>query len=351
MGKFAALWLLVVAIGGGYLAYTGTFYPTGRQYYEVCWQKNDVGKDHASDPYQDVIWTNCDNIAARAIFASGMFAPPEPEDEQDKEGMALKAACPEAPRLASSNVLKGVQASGGPQLIDIITPAEWMIGRVVKTLWPKCDEVRRKQGYPKIVETSPGEFGWEQECGPCKARERRREAREEEACKEAHVEVEDEAKRWKIIAPTKVQLLSPRLEPGGLFPAGRQYDVTGSIKNNAAVPISAVEVNVTLYNCPTQATPLAACDVIGQQSTETFLSENASAETPGVNERDPAPPGQVRRFRGDMYFKDPVAPLGVQSWNVSVSGVRAPIDASDKATADDAAEAFFARAETSEGCK
>jgi hypothetical protein len=180
--------VLFAVIVTGYFAYAGTFYPTGRQYYEVCWQKSNEGNAHASDPYRDVIWTNCENTAARVIFASGMLAAGEPEDDQDKEEIALKAACPSAPRLDWTKVLEGIQASGGPNPIDAITPAEWMVGRVVKTLWPNCDEERRKQGYPKIVETKPGEFGWEQPCAPCEARKRRKEAENERACKQAPLE-------------------------------------------------------------------------------------------------------------------------------------------------------------------
>ena len=64
--------LVLMDAGGGYLVYTGAFYPTGRQYYEVCWTKKNAKQSHASDSYQDVIWSNCDNIAAREIFALGM---------------------------------------------------------------------------------------------------------------------------------------------------------------------------------------------------------------------------------------------------------------------------------------
>lgn len=191
MGKFTATVILVVAIVAGYLAYTGTFFPTGRQYYEVCWEKQSAQADreHAGDPYRDVIWTHCDEIAARVIFASGMLAPPEPEDDQDTEAIALKAACPQVPRLASNKVLAGVQESGGPKLVDAITPADWMIGRIVKMLWPECDLERGKQGYPKIVEIKPGEFAQEQSCVPCEARARRKKARAEELCREARATV------------------------------------------------------------------------------------------------------------------------------------------------------------------
>jgi hypothetical protein len=142
--------------------------------------------------------------------------------------------------------------------------------------------------------------------------------------------MEVELKHWKIVAPSEVQVLNPRLEMEG-GPVGEyrmEYGVTGSIRNNAAVPISAVKLSMVLYDCPTQTTPVVACAAIGQADVEHVIVE--------------VPPGQVATFEDHVYFKNWAPPRGVLSWNVGVTSVRAPIDASDKkTTGDDAAEAFL----------
>jgi hypothetical protein len=102
MAKFVSAIFFLMVAGGAYLVYIGVFYPTGRQYYEVCWEKKNANeKSHASDAYQDVIWTNCDNIAARVIFALGMLAQDairavwNREGARDGEQRALQDVCPE----------------------------------------------------------------------------------------------------------------------------------------------------------------------------------------------------------------------------------------------------------------
>ena len=321
-----------VAVGGGYLAYIGALYPTGRQYYEVCWEKNANKKSHASDAYQDVIWTNCDNIAARVIFALGMFYPPE--NDQGKDAIALRAMCPEEPLYSSSNVIDAVRASGGPTLVDAITPAEWMIGRIAKALWPKCDEGRRRLGYPKIAETKPGEFGWAEVCAPCEARKRQEAKEDEEFCKN----VRAEPKRWTIVTPSQLELHNLHIERGK---DEGYYNVSGSVRNNAAVSISAVELNVTAYDCPTRNTPVATCNIIGHASdpvAEIYSSEMATTPVGVGKPRDGIflPPGKVGEIGGSVLFQSLPVPRGVLSWTIAVSKVRAPLDASDSFSASDA---------------
>jgi hypothetical protein len=89
MGKFAGIAVLAVAIVAGYFAYGGAFYPTGRQYYAVCWEKRHAeAQTHASDPYRDVIWSNCETIARRAMFEAGMIPAWHAEDERRGRGCA-----------------------------------------------------------------------------------------------------------------------------------------------------------------------------------------------------------------------------------------------------------------------
>lgn len=319
--------LVALAAGGGYLAYIGAFYPTGRQYYEVCWEKKNAKQSHASDAFQDVIWTNCEPIAARVIFALGMFYPPE--NDKAKDAIALRAMCPEEPLYSSSNIIDAVRASGGPTLVDTITPAEWMIGRIAKALWPKCDEGRQRLGYPKIAETKPGEFGWAEVCAPCEARKRQEAKEDEEFCKN----VRAEPKRWTIVTPSQLELRNLHIERGK---DDGDYNVSGSIRNNATVSISAVELNVTAYDCPTRNTPVAACNVVGHASNplaEIYSSEIGDRKLgDGIN----LPPGKVGEVVGSVFFQSLPSPRGVLSWTVAVSKVRALLDASDSFSAWDA---------------
>lgn len=208
MTKFVGIALLILVTVAGYLAYSGAFYPTGRQYYEVCWEKWDSGETraaHASDPYRDVIWSNCETIARRVIFEAGMIlagswsASLEGRaqlDRNDADDTALLRACPGEGGDLFVMALDHVQRSGGPNIVDAVTPAEWMVGRGLKSIWPDCDAERRKQGYPKMVEKNVGAFDWAQPCAACEAREQRKREGAEEACRSAQKVLETEEKRW-----------------------------------------------------------------------------------------------------------------------------------------------------------
>jgi hypothetical protein len=215
-----------------------------------------------------------------------------------------------------------------------MTPAEWMIARAANTLWPKCDEERRRQSYPKIVEMKPGEFGWAEVCAPCEARKRQEAKEDEEFCKN----VRAEPKRWTIVTPSQLELRNLHIERGK---DEGDYNVSGSIRNNATVSISAVELNVTAYDCPTRNTPVAACNVVGHASNplaEIYSSEMASTPVGDRNLGDGIflPPGKVGEIGGSVGFTSLPAPRGVLTWTIAVSKVRALLDASDSFSAWDA---------------
>jgi hypothetical protein len=252
---------------------------------------------------------------------------------KDKE--ALQAVCPGRARSSAPEIIDAVQAGGGPILIDAMTPAEWMIARAANTLWPKCDEERRRQGYPKIVETKPGEFGWAEVCAPCEARKRQEAKEDEEFCKN----VRAEPKRWTIVTPSQVDLRNLHIERGK---DEGTYNVSASIRNNATVSISAVEVNVTAYDCPTRNTPVATCNVAGHASDPVATIYSSEMATTPVSARNPSddgiflPPGKVGEIGGYLGFMSLPAPRGVLSWTIAVSKVRAPLDASDSFSASEA---------------
>jgi hypothetical protein len=307
---------------GLWLAYTGAFYPTGAQYYEACWEKRGDGSigrhlhpPRASDPYKDVLWNNCEPIAQRAIFNAGMLF----GLSDDKDDVALRTACPDAWQGGTGQtyfaILDAIQSSGGPSILDKFTPTEWMVGRLVRVLWPECDAERRKQGYPKMVEIKPGEFDWERACTPCAIHKQQREEEKTVFIEKNKAFWEAEKKRWSILPPTQVELRDAQLKHLG----GVLYEVSGQIRNKATVVVTAVALNVVVYDCATNTTQLSQCEIIGRALEPIFL------EPPFTN----VPPGQVRRFnkRIDLNWS---TPLGVLTWKVEAEKVRVPLDPSDE---------------------
>jgi hypothetical protein len=261
--------------------------------------------------FTDVLWSNCETIARRALFGIGMifaWSARDSDGRDDADAVALKQVCP-GDSLLYPTVLEEVQSAGGPTIMDKVTPAEWMIGRVLSVSWPVCDAKRRELGYPQVVEIQPGEFDWGQPCAPCMARERLLKEQEQAAAEEDKAFWEIEKKRWKIVPPAQAELRAKLTSSGGL------YQVSGSIKNKSVVELSGIKLNVTAYDCATDATPLTRCDVIGHRDVTTYVD---------------VPPGQIRTFYQVLDFTDLAASHGVLASKVETDSVRAPLDASDK---------------------
>jgi hypothetical protein len=241
------------------------------------------------------------------VFA---WAGRDPETGEDQDAVALKTACPDEWLLYPS-VLDEIQSSGGPSLLDQVAPAEWTASRLLRATWPKCDAERRKQGYPKIVETKPGEFDWGQPCKPCAVRDRQKEEKKKVAAEEDKAFWETEEKRWKTVKPSQLEVREAKFSPE----FGEDYRVEGSIRNNATVDVSGIRFNVVVYDCPTQATSVTRCDVIGRASETTYVDFAA---------------GQIATFYQVFQLPNLPKPRGVLSWKFNVEGVRAPLNAADK---------------------
>lgn len=173
--------LVVVAIVAGTLAYNDFFYLTGSTWYEACWEKRAklgsiADKDPvADDPYTDAIWTSCEQIAQRAVYKKGIIFAGNRKSNDDIDGARLLEACPSLWTDVPIGglyllALKVLQESGGAGFVDHFTPAEWTIGKAFERRWPHCSAERQRQGYPTIVELSPGTFGWSAPCTKCEAR-------------------------------------------------------------------------------------------------------------------------------------------------------------------------------------
>ena len=248
----------------------GTPYPIGRQYYEACWRKLHSSEAHAGEPYEDLLWANCNSVIKRAMFEAGMLFAGEPENGDDVEAIELKRVCPDFWQAGAllKHTLDRIQTSGGPSTWDKLTPAEWMVGRAVKELWPKCEAERLKQGYPKIVEIKPGEFDCGEKCTPCEAHERRKEEQKKAGEGEHKRFCQIEEKRWKAVLPTQVEVRDLRVDPEWL---GNGYWVRGVAKNNSVSEISAIELTVVAHDCPTRGAPQSQCNLIERRRQRTWV--------------------------------------------------------------------------------
>jgi hypothetical protein len=182
-GRRAMILILIpFAIITMILAYQGTFYTTGAQWYEACWarsvevnQKNLLIKGPlTSDPYKAVIWANCETESLRGIYGSGMVF--SPANDGNIANLALLESCPSADRMPIGGtyllVLELLQKDGGPRLIDKFLPAEKTISATVNRRWPNCQHERDRQNLPRVIETASGrlKFDWQKSCYRCDER-------------------------------------------------------------------------------------------------------------------------------------------------------------------------------------
>ena len=154
--------LLLAAVGAPTIAQT--FFVTGSQYYEACWELH-TKTEHFEEPKPEtprkaVLWTQCEVIAQRAFFNAGMMFSGNVETS---EGNRLRAACPnrwsDVPRGGLYILtLKLIERGGGPRYFDRWLPASYLLTRVYEANWPSCDHERRRQGFPRIVERKPSVF-------------------------------------------------------------------------------------------------------------------------------------------------------------------------------------------------
>lgn len=175
--KFAAL-IFILLVPAAYFAYKGTFYVTGKQWYEACYElkqaQNKAGWDQAKtdDPYKAALWSQCERLSQKGIYDAGMVMGGNPE--ADKGSVALGKSCPnrfsEVP-IAGTYYLTSdlIAEDGGPSIIDGFIPAEAVVSRVYKQRWPNCADRRKALGFPKIVEKSKGVFDWETPCKRCES--------------------------------------------------------------------------------------------------------------------------------------------------------------------------------------
>jgi hypothetical protein len=155
MGAFLAVLLLIGAGIAGVAAYKGTFYVTGSQFYEGCWeqrakQKKDMFKEvEADNPSQAAVWASCSTVVLEIMDRAG-FAAGSSNPNADADMKALAGACPDAwsempmfPQHWYMPVIETIEKTGGPSFIERVAPAGWLVERAVKARWPRCIEAAR----------------------------------------------------------------------------------------------------------------------------------------------------------------------------------------------------------------
>ncbi|HMQ95370.1 MAG TPA: hypothetical protein PKA33_09880 [Amaricoccus sp.] len=106
------------------------------------------------------------------------------------------------------------------------------------------------------------------------------------------------------IAPQELTLDQVTLER-----TSRGATLSGRVANGSPeFRLREMTLEVRLYDCPTPATALAECPVIGEASAIA---------------RPDVPPGQLRAFTAHFVFANLPEPVGTLGWDSRVSGTRA----------------------------
>ena len=97
------------------------------------------------------------------------------------------------------------------------------------------------------------------------------------------------------------------------------YNISAVVNNKSEFKVIGLRLNVTARDCPTQDASAADCDIFGR--VETFESD--------------IPAGEVRKIDRKFTIRGVTKPRHVVSPRLVVNGVRAPLNQSDDAAAND----------------
>lgn len=170
--------LVIVALlaGGLWAVHAGLFYQTGYQWYESCWNKRKAAIDQktvsdpkASTPQEGAAWARCELLAEEVTYNLGFVF--TGLGWGDRDVVELHKACPSSWSDVPGGgwymkLVKLMEKQGGPPIWSQFVQAQSVIEHTLKSRWPTCNEVRIKQGYPRIVQIE-GEWTWESRCRPC----------------------------------------------------------------------------------------------------------------------------------------------------------------------------------------
>ena len=149
--------VILILISGITSAHAGTFYTTGKEFYEGCWQRKT--KDEAwrnavaATPSEAALWARCSPMVAETMERIG-FAISSSHEKAPAEMKALVGFCPnqwsELPMGADRlylPVIEIIEKTGGPSATEDFAPASWIIERALVARWPRCIEAARHNKY------------------------------------------------------------------------------------------------------------------------------------------------------------------------------------------------------------
>ncbi len=124
-----------------------------------------------------------------------------------------------------------------------------------------------------------------------------------------------EQKRWSIVSASQIEISDPSLTEVG----DNDYNISAVVNNKSESKVIGLRLSVTARDCPTQDAQVADCDIFGR--VETLESD--------------IPAGEVRKINRKITIRGVANPRHVVSPRLAVNGVRAPLNQSDDAPAND----------------
>jgi hypothetical protein len=155
--------------------YTGLFYQTGAQYYDVCWKKMHANGKEPDSPELAAKWASCDTTTDDAFHGAGFIFAGNPIYAVSPQLKAVQRACPngysEVPIGGMwLEIVQMIQDSGGPSAADKFSNAKTTVLRMLNSKWPNCPSVARENGFPPMAKVN-GYWVFSAPCIPCKAEE------------------------------------------------------------------------------------------------------------------------------------------------------------------------------------
>jgi Tfp pilus assembly protein PilE len=130
-----------------------------------------------------------------------------------------------------------------------------------------------------------------------------------------------EQKRWTIVPASQIEIRNPSLTPEQFYGSiSNDFTFAASAKNKSKYKVTALRLNVTALDCPTQDAKATDCDIVGRSV--------------GIFDAN-IPAGEVRQINGKFTMPGVPKSNGVFSPRFAVNGVRAPIDQADDTPAND----------------
>src|SRR6516164_3425754 len=124
-----------------------------------------------------------------------------------------------------------------------------------------------------------------------------------------------EQEQWSNESASQIEISDSSLTRIGNY----DYNISAIVKNKSESEVTGLRLSITARDCPTQDAQVADCDIFGR--VETFETD--------------IPAGEVRKINRKVTIRGVAKPRHVVSPRLAVNGVRAPLNQSDDASAND----------------